>query len=435
MVGSFYDTLNHLPDHEALAATFRTVAAVLRPGGLFVFDLNSAFGFERWWQYRIAFDLEGHHVDTQLAYDARTRTGRAEMGLAGGDGQERRFVLQQRCFSESEVEGALFAAGFTPEVSAPWSPIAKDSPSKTWFVATKSTDRQAGSSSNASIGSNRHRFLKYLFEQLTAEVLRRRFWTSDFTSEVFTVPASPASRTTSATPDTTTPAAAKPVTKLQTGAEALIRCLEREGGRIRLRPVGRRRDADLRRARRLEDQADLGAPRAGGHAHGRRLRARDRQAGRRAGDLRPGATNTVTGMLTALMDSVPMIVLTGQTISPMLGKDAFQEADVTGITYPVVKHSYLVKNPNDIPRITREAFFLAGSGRPGPVLIDSAEGHHQRGLQRAVRRHRGPPRLLGAGAPRQGSAEESRRADRQEQEAGALRRARRGHRGRRGRPS
>jgi acetolactate synthase-1/2/3 large subunit len=84
----------------------------------------------------------------------------------------------------------------------------------------------------------------------------------------------------------------------------------------------------------------------------------------------PGATNTVTGMLTALMDSVPMIVLTGQTISPMLGKDAFQEADVTGITYPVVKHSYLVKNPNDIPRITREAFHLATTGRPGPVLID-----------------------------------------------------------------
>src|SRR5215510_6652679 len=84
----------------------------------------------------------------------------------------------------------------------------------------------------------------------------------------------------------------------------------------------------------------------------------------------PGATNTVTGLLTALMDSVPMIVLTGQTISPMLGKDAFQEADVTGITYPVVKHSYLVKNPNDIPRIMREAFTIATTGRPGPVLID-----------------------------------------------------------------
>ena len=84
----------------------------------------------------------------------------------------------------------------------------------------------------------------------------------------------------------------------------------------------------------------------------------------------PGATNTVTGLLTALMDSVPMIVLTGQTPTFNLGKDAFQEADVTGITYPVVKHSYLVTDVNDIPRVVNEAFYLATSGRPGPMLID-----------------------------------------------------------------
>jgi acetolactate synthase-1/2/3 large subunit len=84
----------------------------------------------------------------------------------------------------------------------------------------------------------------------------------------------------------------------------------------------------------------------------------------------PGATNTVTGLLTALMDSAPIVVICGQQILPQLGKDAFQEADVTGITYPVVKHSYLVKDANDIPRIIREAFHLATSGRPGPVLID-----------------------------------------------------------------
>ncbi len=84
----------------------------------------------------------------------------------------------------------------------------------------------------------------------------------------------------------------------------------------------------------------------------------------------PGATNCVTGMLTAMMDSVPMIVLTGQTITSMLGKDAFQEADVTGITYPVTKHSYLVKSAADIPRVVKEAFHIAQTGRPGPVLID-----------------------------------------------------------------
>ncbi|MBU0677101.1 MAG: biosynthetic-type acetolactate synthase large subunit [Verrucomicrobia bacterium] len=84
----------------------------------------------------------------------------------------------------------------------------------------------------------------------------------------------------------------------------------------------------------------------------------------------PGATNTLTGVMTAHMDSVPMIVLSGQQITPMLGKDAFQEADIFGITMPVVKHSYLVKNSNDIPRIVREAFHITNTGRPGPVLID-----------------------------------------------------------------
>lgn len=84
----------------------------------------------------------------------------------------------------------------------------------------------------------------------------------------------------------------------------------------------------------------------------------------------PGATNTLTGIMTAQMDSIPMVVLTGQTPTPMLGKDAFQEADVFGLTMPIVKHSYLIKNPNDIPRIVREAFYIANTGRPGPVVID-----------------------------------------------------------------
>jgi acetolactate synthase-1/2/3 large subunit len=84
----------------------------------------------------------------------------------------------------------------------------------------------------------------------------------------------------------------------------------------------------------------------------------------------PGATNTLTGLLTAQMDSSPLIVITGQTTSDNLGKDAFQEADVTGITYPVVKHSYLLRNASEIPRVMREAFHIATTGRPGPVLID-----------------------------------------------------------------
>ena len=84
----------------------------------------------------------------------------------------------------------------------------------------------------------------------------------------------------------------------------------------------------------------------------------------------PGAGNTVTGLMTAMMDSVPMIVICGQTVTWMLGKDAFQEADIFGITIPVVKHNYLVKNTNALPRIAREAYHIATTGRPGPVLID-----------------------------------------------------------------
>ena len=84
----------------------------------------------------------------------------------------------------------------------------------------------------------------------------------------------------------------------------------------------------------------------------------------------PGATNTITGILTAQTDSIPMVVIAGQQAVASLGLDAFQEADVSGISLPVVKHSYLVKNAADIPRVIREAFHLSRTGRPGPVLID-----------------------------------------------------------------
>jgi acetolactate synthase-1/2/3 large subunit len=84
----------------------------------------------------------------------------------------------------------------------------------------------------------------------------------------------------------------------------------------------------------------------------------------------PGAGNTVTGLMTAHMDSVPIIVISGQQVRSMLGMDAFQEADIFNMTMPVVKHSYLVRESNDLPRIVDEAFHIATTGRPGPVLID-----------------------------------------------------------------
>ncbi|MEZ8141396.1 acetolactate synthase, large subunit, biosynthetic type [Enterovibrio norvegicus FF-33] len=84
----------------------------------------------------------------------------------------------------------------------------------------------------------------------------------------------------------------------------------------------------------------------------------------------PGATNAITGIATAYYDSVPMVVLSGQVMSNLIGNDAFQECDMVGISRPIVKHSYLVKNAEDIPKIIKKAFYLASTGRPGPVVVD-----------------------------------------------------------------
>ncbi|NRA40444.1 MAG: biosynthetic-type acetolactate synthase large subunit, partial [Planctomycetes bacterium] len=158
--------------------------------------------------------------------------------------------------------------------------------------------------------------------------------------------------------------------KFASGGEALIRCLEREGvthifgyqGGAAM-PIF---DALLDSKIHLVDvRHEQGACHmADGYA---------RSTGRPGVVLvtsGPGATNTITGLLTSMMDSVPVIVITGQTITSQLGKDAFQEADVTGLTYAVTKHSYLIKDPEEIPRVVKESFYIATTGRPGPVLID-----------------------------------------------------------------
>ncbi|KKD59139.1 acetolactate synthase 3 catalytic subunit [Grimontia sp. AD028] len=84
----------------------------------------------------------------------------------------------------------------------------------------------------------------------------------------------------------------------------------------------------------------------------------------------PGATNAITGIATAYYDSVPMVVLSGQVMSNLIGNDAFQECDMVGVSRPIVKHSFLVKNTEDIPKIIKKAFYLASTGRPGPVVVD-----------------------------------------------------------------
>src|SRR3712207_222367 len=84
----------------------------------------------------------------------------------------------------------------------------------------------------------------------------------------------------------------------------------------------------------------------------------------------PGATNLVTPISDAYMDSVPIVAITGQVSTGAIGTDAFQEADICGITMPITKHNYLVQSADDIPRVIAEAFHIASTGRPGPVLVD-----------------------------------------------------------------
>jgi acetolactate synthase-1/2/3 large subunit len=95
----------------------------------------------------------------------------------------------------------------------------------------------------------------------------------------------------------------------------------------------------------------------------------------------PAATNLVTGLATAYMDSVPIVAITGQVSTSLLGRDGFQEADVTGITTPVTKHNYLVTEVSELPQVIREAFYIAGTGRPGPVLIDICKDAQQAELE------------------------------------------------------
>jgi len=159
-------------------------------------------------------------------------------------------------------------------------------------------------------------------------------------------------------------------TKIQNGAEILIQCLEKQGveyifgipGGVSIPIFDALLASKIKFILTRHEQAATHI--ADGYA---------RATGRPGVVLvtsGPGATNTVTGIMNAHMDSVPIIVLCGQSVVPLIGKDAFQEADITGITLPIVKHSYLVKSTNDIPRIVKEAFFIANTGRPGPVLVD-----------------------------------------------------------------
>lgn len=156
-----------------------------------------------------------------------------------------------------------------------------------------------------------------------------------------------------------------------TGAEALIKSLEHEGVEYvfgipggQLIPTQHYLYASKKIKHILMRHEQVGAHAADGYARA------TGKVGVCMATSGPGATNLVTGIANAYMDSIPMVAITGQVPSTMIGTDAFQEADITGITLPVVKHSYLLTDPNEIGEVVKEAFFVASTGRPGPVLID-----------------------------------------------------------------
>jgi acetolactate synthase-1/2/3 large subunit len=155
------------------------------------------------------------------------------------------------------------------------------------------------------------------------------------------------------------------------GSEILVACLEREGvDTIFAYPGGA--SMEIHQALTKSKQIRTVLPRheqGGAFAAEGYARATGR-AGVCMATSGPGATNLVTGIADAYMDSVPLVAITGQVPQAMIGKGGFQETDIFGMTLPVVKHSYLVTDINDIPRAVKEAFYIAQSGRPGPVLID-----------------------------------------------------------------
>src|SRR3989338_3969370 len=158
--------------------------------------------------------------------------------------------------------------------------------------------------------------------------------------------------------------------KKMLGAQILLECLKREGVEVifgypggQVLPIfDKLYDSDIRFILTRHEQGAAHAADGYSRATGK--------VGVCLATSGPGATNLTTGIANAYMDSIPMIAITGQVKTFLIGNDAFQEADVTGITRPITKHNYLVKDVKELARIIREAFFIASTGRPGPVLID-----------------------------------------------------------------
>jgi len=181
--------------------------------------------------------------------------------------------------------------------------------------------------------------------------------------------------------------------KVMTGAAALWKCLEREGvrtvfgypGGAILPAYDALRYSSIRHILVRHEQGATHMADGYARATG--------QVGVAVATSGPGATNMVTGIATAMMDSSPIVCITGQVGSKLLGSDAFQETDITGVTLPITKHNYLVTRPDEIAPAVREAMYVAKSGRPGPVLIDitkdAQQGSCEFDFDRAAPRMRG----------------------------------------------
>ncbi len=155
------------------------------------------------------------------------------------------------------------------------------------------------------------------------------------------------------------------------GSEILVACLEREGvDTIFAYPGGASMEIHQALTKSKKIRTILPRHEQGGSFAAEGYARATGRAGVCMATSGPGATNLVTGIADAYMDSVPLVAITGQVPQAMIGKGGFQETDIYGMTLPIVKHSYLITNVNDIPRIVKEAFYLATSGRPGPVLVD-----------------------------------------------------------------
>jgi SAM-dependent methyltransferase len=131
---AFFDTLNHLPDAPSLARAFAAAAAVLRPGGLLVFDVTSRSGFEQWWEASNRFSGAGWSMLVDASFDATSEIATADVTLKR-DGVTRRFEIQERYFGREEIRAALAAAGFAVEQEEEWSPFPVGGLGKTWWTA------------------------------------------------------------------------------------------------------------------------------------------------------------------------------------------------------------------------------------------------------------------------------------------------------------